>query len=88
MKVWGIFILIWIPLGRLCFIVYELRRLKITLWELLTTPMYHKIVVEQGFFGLLTPFFLWLVHRPSYLKKYRKKAPTKKNLPELVAEIK
>ena len=87
MNLWNLFILVWLPLGRIYVVVYEVIAMRITIKEILTSPTIHKQIINAGFGGLATPLLHYIVHRPNYMKKYKKKPPPKKNISLEVADI-
>lgn len=56
-------ILLWIPIGRIYIVGWQLYKAGVTWRELFTKRIYRIMLVESGVFGFLTPFFNWLVRR-------------------------
>lgn len=62
-------ILLWIPVGRLYIVGWQLYKAGVTWKEIFTKQIYRIMIVESGIFGFLTPVFNWLVRykQPKHL---------------------
>lgn len=61
MKYW--IVLLWIPIGRIYIVGYQLYKAGVTWKELFTKKIYRIMLIESGIFGVFTPILNWMVRR-------------------------
>lgn len=47
---------LWIPVGRISFVLYELKRRKLPVSTIWRERLYKLMLLDSGFFGFFTPF--------------------------------